>query len=239
MTPRQPPKRPAKALPAKARPARARRSRAVLLTGFAPFGGDGANPSWEAVRLLDGTRIAGHRVATRCLPVEFGRSLRELRAAIREHAPSLVVCVGLAAGRPQLQVERVAINVDDARIPDNAGASPIDAPVVPGGPAAYFATLPIKAIAEALRAAGIPAAVSQTAGTYVCNHVFYGLMHALRRTPRVRGGFIHVPYAPADAVRHPGAPSLPVELAAEALRIAVRTALDTPTDRRIAAGAEH
>lgn len=211
----------------------------VLLTGFAPFGGDAGNPSWEAARALDGTRIRGHRVVSRCLPVEFGRSLRELRAAIREVQPAAVVCVGLAAGRPQVAIERVAINVDDARIADNAGASPVDAPVVAGGPAAYFATLPIKAILLALREAGIPAGISQTAGTYVCNHVFYGLMHALRRTPGVRGGFIHVPYAPADAVAHPGAPSLPLELTTEALRIAIRATLATGKDRRVAAGAEH
>src|SRR5690606_33164956 len=134
--------------------------------------------------------------------------------------------------------ERIAINVDDARIPDNAGASPVDEPVVPDGPAAYFATLPIKAIVEAMRKAGIPAAVSQTAGTYVCNHVFYGLMHALRRTRAVRGGFIHVPHAPAGAARHPGMPSLPADLVAQALRIAVRTTLATAGDRRIAGGAE-
>ncbi|HEU4812643.1 MAG TPA: pyroglutamyl-peptidase I [Xanthomonadaceae bacterium] len=211
----------------------------VLLTGFVPFEGDGSNPSWEAVRALDGTRIRGHRIVARCLSVEFGRSLRELRAAVREAKPALVLCVGVAGGRTAVSIERVAINVDDARIPDNAGASPVDLPVVEGGPAAYFTTLPIKAILLALRAAGIPAAISQTAGTYVCNHVFYGLMHALRRTPRVRGGFVHVPYSPAEAAVRPGAPCLPVELVTEALRIAVRTSLATPTDRRIAAGAEH
>ena len=211
----------------------------VLLTGFAPFGGDASNPSWEAVRALDGTRIRGHRIVARCLSVEFGRSLRELRAALRETKPAIVLCVGVAGGRTEVSLERVAINVDDARIPDNAGASPVDLPVVEDGPAAYFATLPIKAILLALRAAGIPAAISQTAGTYVCNHVFYGLMHALRRAPRVRGGFVHVPYAPAEAAARPGAPCLPVELVTEALRIAVRTTLATPADRRVAAGAEH
>ena len=211
----------------------------VLLTGFAPFGGDAANPSWEAVRALAGVRVRGHRVATCCLPVEFGRSLRALRAAIRDAKPAAVVCVGLAAGRPHVSIERVAINVDDARIPDNAGASPVDTPIFEDGPAAYFATLPIKSILFALRRAGIPAAISQTAGTYVCNHVFYGLMHALRRTPKVRGGFIHVPYAPADAAVHPSAPSLALDLTTEALRIALRTTLATTVDRRIAAGAEH
>ncbi|MEO6263915.1 MAG: pyroglutamyl-peptidase I [Luteimonas sp.] len=211
----------------------------VLLTGFAPFGGETINPSWQAVSALDGVRLQGHRIIARRLPVEFGASLLALRAAIRETSPELVVCVGQAGGRAQLSIERIAINVDDARIPDNADACPIDAPIVADGPAAYFATLPIKAILADLRAAGIPVGISQTAGTYVCNHVFYGLMHALRNKPRIRGGFIHIPYVPEQAARHPGAPSLPVETATEALRIALRTALTTTQDRRIAAGAEH
>jgi pyroglutamyl-peptidase len=211
----------------------------VLLTGFAPFGGDAANPSREAAALLAGRRVRGHRIETRELPVEFGASLRALRRALRETRPAAVVCVGLAGGRAQLSLERVAINVDDARIPDNAGALPVDAPVVAGGPAAYFSTLPLKRTLLALRRAGIPAQVSQTAGTYVCNHVFYGLMHALRRQPRVRAGFIHVPYSPALATYHAGAPSLPVEAMAEGLRIALRCALAGDGDDRVAAGAEH
>lgn len=217
----------------------ATRRKTVLLTGFAPFGDDPANASWEAVRLLDGRRVAGHRVVARCLPVEFGRSLRVLRAAIRELDPALVLCTGLAGGRPAVSIERVAINLDDARIPDNAGASPVDAPVVARGPAAYFSTLPLKAVLQALRDAGIPALVSNSAGTYVCNHVFYGLMHALRRRRAPRAGFIHVPYAPADAACHPGAPCLPPELVADALRIAIRVSLSTGTDLRLSAGTEH
>lgn len=211
----------------------------VLLTGFEPFGEDAGNPSWEAVRMLDGARIAGHRVVARCLAVEFDRSLKQLRAAIRETRPTLVICVGLAGGRAQLSLERIGINVDDARIADNAGAQPVDTPIVADGPAAYFARLPLKAMMLALREAGIPAEVSQTAGTYVCNHVLYGLMHALRAKPRVRGGFIHVPYSPEQAARHPGAASLPVGTVADGLRIAVRTALTTDEDVRVAAGATH
>lgn len=211
----------------------------VLLTGFEPFGGEAGNPSWDAVRALDGARIAGHRVVARCLPVEFGTSLKVLRAALRELKPALVICVGQAGGRAQLSLERIGINVDDARIADNAGARPIDTAVVEGGPDAYFSTLPIKAMRQALNAAGIPAEISQTAGTYVCNHVLYGLMHALRRQTRVRGGFVHVPYSPAQASGHPGAPSLPVETLVAGLRIAVRCALTTPHDIRVAAGATH
>jgi pyroglutamyl-peptidase len=211
----------------------------VLLTGFAPFGGEASNPSWDAVAPLANKRIGGHRIVVRQLPVEFGASLQVLQAAIRETKPALVLCVGQAGGRAQLSIERVAINIDDARIPDNADACPIDVPIVADGPAAYFTTLPIKAMLVAMREAGIPAEVSQTAGTYVCNHVFYGLMHALRGKPRIRGGFIHIPYAPEQAARHPGAPSLPVDAMTAALRIGLRIALATTVDRHLAAGAEH
>lgn len=211
----------------------------VLLTGFAPFGGETINPSWQAVFALDDVEIAGHRIVARRLPVEFGVSLSTLRDAIHVTSPSLVLCVGQAGGRAQLSLERIAINVDDARIPDNTGSCPIDTPVIAGGPAAYFATLPIKAMLADLRANGIPAEISQTAGTYVCNHVFYGLMHALCDHPRIRGGFIHIPYAPEQAEHHPCAPSLGVETVILALRIALNTALTTMQDRRIAAGSEH
>jgi len=211
----------------------------VLLTGFASFGGESSNPSWDSVSRLDGEIIAGHHAIARRLPVEFGGALDALRDAIAEASPSLVLCVGQAGGRAQLSLERVAINIDDARIADNAGASPIDEAIVADGPAAYFATLPIKAILAELRAAGIPAEISQTAGTYVCNHVFYGLMHALHACPGTRAGFLHIPYAPEQAARHPGAPSLPLQTVVAALRIAVETTVATIEDRRIGAGAEH
>ncbi|KRB08994.1 pyroglutamyl-peptidase I [Lysobacter sp. Root690] len=216
--------------------------RTVLLTGFAPFGGESDNPSWEAVRMLDGEVVADHRIATRCLSVTFDQSLRELDDAISALRPKLVLCVGQAGGRAQLSIERIAINVDDARIPDNLGAQPIDRAIAADGPAAYFSDLPIKAMLAAVRATGIPAEISQTAGTYVCNHVFYGLMHRLRErndTVGVRGGFVHIPYSPAQAARHPGVASLAIETVAQGLRVALEAALTTHTDRRIAAGAEH
>lgn len=203
----------------------------LLLTGFDPFDGAKSNPSWDAASALDGCVIGGHRIAARRLPTEFEASLRALRAAIRETGPSLVVCTGLAGGRKELSLERVAINVDDARIADNIGAQPVDTRIAARGPAAYFTTLPIKAMLAALEKQGIPAHVSQTAGTFVCNHVFYGLMHALRRTPGVRGGFIHVPRA--------GRGGMPLDQIVEGLRIALRVAATTRTDARLAAGAEH
>lgn len=215
------------------------RTRSILLAGFEPFGSEASNPSWEAVSALQGALVAGHRVEVRCLPVEFGTSLMLLRAAIFETRPMLVLGVGQAGGRAQLSLERVAINVDDARIADNRGSQPVDTPVVKDGPDAYFTTLPIKAMRAALCDAGIPAEISQTAGTYVCNHVFYGLMHALRARRTVRAGFMHIPYSPRQAAAHAGAPSLSVDIVVEALRIALRTAFETTVDRRIAGGAEH
>ena len=211
----------------------------ILLTGFEPFDGQSTNPSWDAVLALHGKRIAGHRVIARRLPVTFGASLKLLRAAIREVSPALVVCVGLAAGRACISLERIAINVDDARIPDSDGSQPVDEPVVADGPAAYFATLPIKSMLAGLREAGFSAEISQTAGTYVCNHVFYGLMHALRRRRRTRAGFIHIPCSPEQAAGIPGAFGLPVETVAEALRVCLRIAVTTADDQRLAAGAEH
>src|SRR5436190_20912899 len=144
----------------------------ALVTGFEPFDGDSVNPAFEALGRLP-RQIEALRLETRSLPCVFDRAIGALDDAIAVTSPDIVLCVGLAGGRAQLCLERVAINVDDARIPDNAGASPVDEPVVADGPAAYFATLPIKAMLAALRDGGIPAEVSQTAGTFVCNHVFY------------------------------------------------------------------
>ena len=211
----------------------------VLLTGFAPFGGEATNPSWDAVRVLQGRRIAAHRIETACLPVVFGDANEALRDAIARTSPTLVVCVGQAGGRAHVSLERIAINVDDARIPDNAGRQPVDTPVVARGPAAYFSTLPLKRLRATLQAAGIPVEVSQTAGTFVCNHVFYGLMHALKRRPGVRGGFVHIPYSPEQATAHPGAPSLAVETVTEAVQQIVRVSLNHTDDLAIAAGATH
>lgn len=207
----------------------------LLLTGFAPFGGEALNPSWEAVRRLDGERLGDLPVVAAQLPTEFGAALRVLDELLERHRPTLVVAVGQAGGRAELSLERIAINVDDARIPDNAGRQPIDEPVVAGGPAAYFSTLPIKAMTRALRDAGIPAAVSQTAGTFVCNHVVYGLLHRLQGTG-VRGGFIHIPYLPTQAAAQPGAPSMALETLIAGLRLAITCAATTQADLREGGG---
>ena len=210
----------------------------ILLTGFDAFGGDTLNPSWLIVQALHGQRIGGHRVVAAQLPTVFGRSLHQLGALVEAHRPSMVVCLGQAGGRAALSIERVGININDARIPDNTGAQPIDTPVVPAGPAAYFANLPVKAMLRSVLRAGVPCEVSQTAGTFVCNHVLYGLMHLLATrgggAAGVRGGFIHVPWLPEQ-----GAPHLPLRDMVRGLYMALWAAVLAREDIALGAGATH
>lgn len=205
----------------------------LLLTGFEPFGGASTNPSQEIARALDGTMAAGHCIVGAVLPCVFGGARQELARLLRRHRPAVVVCLGVAEGRSGITPERVAINLEDARIPDNAGAQPWDRPVVRGGPAAYWSTLPVKAIVAELACHGIPAAVSHTAGTFVCNHIFYSLLHALRRR-RVPAGFIHVP----AAVARPGpqSPGLPLAAQIRAVALALEVAARRRRDLRRAGG---
>jgi len=171
----------------------------ALVTGFEPFGGETINASLEAVRLLP-AQFGGIVVVTAELPTSYARSLTALEAAIMRTKPDIVLCVGQAGDRAALCVERIAVNVQDAEITDNDGAKPIDAPVVPGGPAAYLATLPVRAALAALQAEKLPAQLSMSAGTFVCNHVFYGLMHlAAARGHPFRAGLLHVPRLPQQA----------------------------------------
>ncbi len=216
----------------------------VLVTGFEPFGGESINPSWLAARALDGEDLGGAQVVARELPCVFGDARAALDAAIRELDPVIVICTGQAGGRPAITLERVAINVDDASIADNAGKQPIDEPIATEGPVGYWSSLPIKAIVRALREARIRADVSQTAGTFVCNHVFYGLMRLLEARPGVRGGFVHVPFLPEQAARAvpPGAPTPPsmsLDEITRALRIVVVTSLAVTQDSKTAGGATH
>jgi len=214
-------------------------TKTVLLTGFEPFNGADVNPSWEAARALDGWSGPGFQVAARELPCVFGRANLALFDAIDALQPDIVIAVGQAGGRHEISVERVALNVDDATIPDNAGQQPVDATIADGGPAAYFSTLPIKAIVRALRLRGFPAGLSQTAGTFVCNHVFYGLMqHAQGRG--MKAGFIHVPFLPQQvAGRADVAPSMALNDIIDGLRIAVEVAVGVDTDVAEAGGATH
>ena len=209
----------------------------MLVTGFDSFGGASVNPSSLVARALHGRRVAGHPIVAAQLPTVFDQSVLELAALLKLHRPVLVICLGLAGGRAAISLERVAININDARIADNSGNQPVDSPVLAGGPAAHFTTLPIKAMLRAMQRAGIPTEVSQTAGTYVCNHAFYSLMHALatRRTLKeTRGGFVHLPFLPEQ-----GEPSMRLEEMVRGLRIAIRCALRTAQDVPVGAGANH
>lgn len=210
----------------------------ILLTGFEPFDGAATNSSWQAVRLVAARWDQPETLITAELPVAFGQTGDRMRALLAEHRPDLVVAAGLANGRGQITPERVAINIDDARIPDNAGRQLIDESIVPGGPAAYFSTLPVKAIVAALREREIPAAVSNTAGTFLCNDVFYVLMDEIARAyADTRGGFVHVPLATEDAPANQ--PSLPIATIADALEVVIMTSLRTAGDLALVGGAKH
>jgi len=202
----------------------------ALVTGFDPFGGDKVNPSSLAVGRLK-KRIGRLVVHTAELPTSYARSADVLRAAIDTVRPDIVLCVGQAGGRTELCLERVAINVQDARIRDNDGKQPIDKPVVEDGPAAHFTTLPIKACVAAMRKAGLPAAVSNTAGTFVCNHIFYALMDIAASHPvPMRGGFLHIPYVPEQAARLGGAPSMAVDDIVRGIEIILEVSASRDSD---------
>jgi pyroglutamyl-peptidase len=213
--------------------------RPILVTGFEPFGGDTMNPSEQVARALHGTQVGGVAVVGLTLPCTFAHAAPVLCRAIDDTRPRLVLAMGQAAGRTGLTVERVAINVADARMPDNAGAQPVDEPVVPGGHAAHFASLPIKAMVAAVQAAALPASVSQTAGTFVCNHVFYALMHHLLERPGTRGGFMHLPLLPSQVRAESPQPSLSLQDMVRGVRAALEAALAHAHDRPITGGAEH
>lgn len=195
----------------------------ILLTGFEPFGGEAVNPSMQAVLRLAADPPPGTVLRTEILPVSLGRTPPALRQAVARHHPDVVIATGQAGGRSEISVERIGINVTDFRIPDNDGMQPSDEPVIAGGPAAYFATLPVKAVAAALRHAGVPAGVSNSAGTHLCNHTLYLLGHlAATEYPAMRYGFLHVPFLPEQVVHHPGRPSMGLGTLVVALRAAIR-----------------
>ncbi|MBQ8238964.1 MAG: pyroglutamyl-peptidase I [Oscillospiraceae bacterium] len=175
----------------------------ILVTAFDPFGGESVNPAQLAVEALPDI-IGGHTIIKAIIPTVFGQSADQVTALMDAHSPDAVVCIGQAGGRDAITPERVAINIMDAKRPDNAGMIPEDVPIVPDGPAAYFSTLPVKAMVSAITAAGIPARLSNTAGTFVCNQLLYRcLHHAATRMPDCRCGFIHVPYIPEQTSEKP------------------------------------
>ena len=212
-------------------------SAVVLVTGFEPFGGERTNPSWEICRMLPGT-IAGLRVEALKVPCEFGRAIDVVAQAIERHRPALVICLGQAGGRSHMSVERVAINIDDARAPDNGGATPIDEPIAADGPPAYFSTLPIKAMTAAMRRAGIPTEVSNSAGTYVCNHLMYGVLHHIATNGiAARAGFIHVPYAEAQVIDKAGIAAMSLATMAKGVEAGIAAAAANARDILASEGA--
>ncbi|BDU39735.1 pyroglutamyl-peptidase I [Vibrio nigripulchritudo] len=200
----------------------------VLITGFEPFGGADVNPALEAVTLLEGKLLEGGRIVTCSVPVVRGKSVNTVIEAIEQHKPDIVITVGQAAGRCTITPERVAINLDDYRIPDNEGNQPIDEPVVENADAAYFSTLPIKAICRALNNQDVPASVSNTAGTYVCNHLFYGIQHYLRDSV-IRHGFVHIPLLPEQA-EELNMPGMALDTIVKGLELFAQTCIDFEED---------
>ena len=189
----------------------------LLITGFDPFGGESVNPSWEAVRQLP-DRIGQYELTKMQIPTVFGKAFEEVLAAAEALQPDAVISVGQAGGRDSVTPEVVAINLREAGISDNAGNQPVNVPVVPGGPAAYFATIPVRDMVRAVKDAGIPCKLSYTAGAFVCNDVLYSMLHHCRETT-TQVGFIHVPYLPRQAKEN--VPSMDEETIIKALTIAI------------------
>ncbi|CAN2169998.1 Pcp Pyrrolidone-carboxylate peptidase (N-terminal pyroglutamyl peptidase) [Candidatus Nanopelagicaceae bacterium] len=184
----------------------------VLLTGFEPFGTATSNPSGEIVK-----QISGDNIVTAILPVAYAGSAERLLALIAEHNPDVVICLGQAEGRTHITPEKVAINLDDARLADNSGVTRSDMKILADGPDAYFSTLPVKEIVEAIKAAGVPAAVSLSAGAFLCNHVFYVAQNKFAGT-KIRSGFVHVPLMDEQAGEFPGLPTMPLDQMVKAVR---------------------
>lgn len=213
----------------------------ILVTGFEPFNGEKINPSLETINLLPKT-INGVQIETLALPTVFWESTQLLSQTLEILEPDVLLSIGQAGGRAAITVERVAINQDDAVIPDNKGQQPIDQTIQEDGEPAYFSSLPIKAITAAIQEAGLPAAVSNTAGTYVCNHIMYqGLYQASRFYPQMKSGFIHIPFIKEQVVDKPGMPALTLEEIVRGIEIALETVIDVgnQADQKLIGGATH
>jgi len=199
----------------------------VLVTGFEPFGGERVNPSIEAVKRLS-DKIAGADIIKAEIPTVFNKSIRKLEKILEDEKPDITICVGQAGGRNRISVERVAINISDGRIPDNEGYQPVDEIIFEDGDTAYFARLPIKKIIKELNDRNIPAEVSNTAGTYVCNHLMYGLLYNInKKYPNMMGGFIHIPFLPEQVIDKPNMPCMSLDLIVEGLTIAIEVAVNS------------
>ncbi|MBE6866525.1 MAG: pyroglutamyl-peptidase I [Ruminococcaceae bacterium] len=211
----------------------------ILVTGFDPFGGESVNPALELIKQLP-KEIEGCEIITQEVPTVFHKSIQVIKAAIDLHHPDAVLSIGQAGGRPDMTVERVGINCDDARIPDNEGNSPVDAKIFEDGDDAYLLTLPIKAMVKEIQAAGIPASVSNTAGTFVCNHVAYGVAYLARKYyPEMKTGFMHIPYLPYQAADKRGVASMSLESLKTGTIAAIKAIIANEKDIEMAFGSEH
>lgn len=212
----------------------------ILVTGFDPFGGEKINPALETIKRLPDT-ILGAQIIKLEIPTVVGKSLAKIKEAVEKENPDAVLSIGQAGGRSEITVERVGINIDDCRIPDNEGNQPIDEPVVKGGPAAYFVTVPIKAIVENIKAHNIPASISNTAGTFICNHVCYGVAHlAAQRTVAgkpMKSGFIHIPFLPEQVIGKPAlTPSMSLETIISGITHALEAIVKHGSDIKVSGG---
>ncbi len=210
----------------------------ILITGFDPFGGEKINPAWEAVNALP-DEVDGVEVIKVQIPTVFKKSAQKLFETIDTVKPDAVICVGQAGGRFDFNVERIAINVDDARIPDNEGKQPIDVKIFEDGENAYFASLPIKAMVEEAKKAGVPASVSNTAGTFVCNHIMYSLLYYINKNKlNIRGGFIHVPYISQQVIGKKNTPYMELTTATKGLEASIRAIKNNLVDVKVTGGKE-
>ena len=212
----------------------------ILVTGFDPFGGEKVNPALEAVKSLPSV-IHGAEIRWVEIPTVFYKSADVLEAEIVRYQPDVVLCIGQAGGRASLTPERVAINQDDARIPDNQGNQPIDTPIRLDGEAAYFSTLPIKAMVQAIKEDGLPATVSNTAGTFVCNHLMYQALYlADMKFPNMRAGFMHIPYMTEQVINKPNTASMNLVDIVKGIEAAIGAIVDyKDKDLKIVGGATH
>ena len=212
----------------------------ILVTGFDPFGGEKINPAMETIKRLPDT-ILGAQIIKLEIPTVVGKSLAKIKEAVEKENPDVVLSIGQAGGRSEITVERIGINIDDCRIPDNEGNQPIDEPVIKGGPAAYFVTVPIKAIVENIKAHNMPASISNTAGTFICNHVCYGVAHlAAQRTAAgkpMKSGFIHIPFLPEQVIGKPAlTPSMSLETIVSGITHALEAIVEHGSDIKVSGG---
>ena len=211
----------------------------ILVSGFDPFGGEKINPAIESVKLLP-DEIKGAKIIKVEIPTVARKSLKKLEEVIEIEKPDVVLSVGQAGGRTDISVERVGINMDDFRIKDNEGNQPIDEKIAKDGPDAYLVTIPIKAMVQKMIENKIPASVSNTAGTFVCNHVCYGMAHlASTRYPNMRTGFVHIPFLPEQVVDKRNMPSMPLEMIAKGLEYAIEAIIENKKDIKAEGGATH